>query len=53
MFSGLCLCTVALVQKGSIQGGLVTAIPPCMSFAAYAVTFLFPDRREPLQESVV
>lgn len=43
-FSGLCLCLVALVQKASIQGGLVTAIPPCTSFAAYAVAFAFPDR---------
>ncbi|KAF2443746.1 hypothetical protein P171DRAFT_522244 [Karstenula rhodostoma CBS 690.94] len=43
-FAGLSLCVVALVQKSAIQGGLVTAIPPCTSFAAYAVAFLFPDR---------
>lgn len=42
--AGLCLCIVALVQKSSIEGGLVTAIPPCTSFAAYAVAFVFPDR---------
>ncbi|KAL5420297.1 hypothetical protein PMIN06_003085 [Paraphaeosphaeria minitans] len=42
--AGLCLCVVALVQKSGIQGGLMTAIPPCTSFAAYAVAFLFPDR---------
>ena len=42
-FSGLSLCLVALVQKSSIQGGLVTAIPPCTSFAAYAVAFAFPN----------
>ncbi|KAL5386636.1 hypothetical protein DPSP01_004000 [Paraphaeosphaeria sporulosa] len=44
VFAGLCLCVVALVQQSAIQGGLVTAIPPCTSFAAYAVAFLFPDR---------
>ncbi|KAF2250696.1 hypothetical protein BU26DRAFT_268784 [Trematosphaeria pertusa] len=43
-FAGICLCVVALVQKSSIKGGIVTAIPPCASFAAYAVAFCFPDR---------
>ncbi|OAL01685.1 hypothetical protein IQ06DRAFT_292524 [Phaeosphaeriaceae sp. SRC1lsM3a] len=44
-FGGVCLFIVALVQKASIQGGLVTAIPPCASFAAYAIAFCFPARR--------
>lgn len=43
-FAGTCLCIVALVQKSSIEGGIMTAIPPCMSFGAYAVAFAFPDR---------
>ena len=49
-FAGLCLCLVALVQKSSIQGGLVTAIPPCTSFAAYAVAFAFADRPDGMQQ---
>ncbi|KAF2826160.1 hypothetical protein CC86DRAFT_370244 [Ophiobolus disseminans] len=52
-FSSICLFTVALVQKASIQGGLVTAIPPCASFAAYATAFCFPDRRRIVQITAV
>ncbi|KAF2855326.1 hypothetical protein T440DRAFT_464600 [Plenodomus tracheiphilus IPT5] len=41
--AGLCMCLVAIVQKSSFETGLVTAIPTCTSFAAYAVAFFFPD----------
>ena len=37
---------VALAQKSSLQGGLVTAIPTCTSFAAYVVAYCFPERRD-------
>ncbi|KAF2186598.1 hypothetical protein K469DRAFT_141969 [Zopfia rhizophila CBS 207.26] len=53
VFAGICMCIIALVQKSSIQGGLVTTIPPCASFSAYAVAFLFPDRRYLRPNSVV
>jgi hypothetical protein len=52
-FAAVCLCVLALVQKSSIPGGLVTAIPPCTSFAAYAVAFCFPDRRHRFRDSEV
>ncbi|KAH6868048.1 hypothetical protein BKA58DRAFT_440510 [Alternaria rosae] len=44
-----CMGLVAMAQKSSLQGGLVTAIPTCTSFAAYVVAYCFPDgrRREP------
>ncbi|KAH6642348.1 hypothetical protein C7974DRAFT_99812 [Boeremia exigua] len=42
--ASLSMCMVALVQQSSLQSGLVTAIPPCTSFAAYAVAYFFPDR---------
>lgn len=40
------MCMVALVQQASLQGGLVTAVPPCASFAAYTVAYVFPNRRK-------
>lgn len=39
-----CMCIVATIKESSLQGGLVTAIPPCTAFAAYAVAYFFPDR---------
>ncbi|KAH7073839.1 hypothetical protein BKA63DRAFT_514884 [Paraphoma chrysanthemicola] len=45
-FSGICLCVLAIVQKASIHGGLVTAIPPCISFASYFVAAILPTRRQ-------
>ncbi|KAH7392947.1 hypothetical protein BKA66DRAFT_316727 [Pyrenochaeta sp. MPI-SDFR-AT-0127] len=42
--TSFCMCLVAVVQKSSLQGGLVTAIPTCTSFAAYGVAYFFPDR---------
>ncbi|KAJ4989018.1 hypothetical protein SVAN01_05456 [Stagonosporopsis vannaccii] len=44
--ASLCMCMVALVQQSSLQSGLVTAVPPCTSFAAYAVAYSFPERRK-------
>ncbi|KAF2121195.1 hypothetical protein BDV96DRAFT_205793 [Lophiotrema nucula] len=38
------LCVIALIQKSSLPGGLVTVIPPCTSFGAYAMAYFFPDR---------
>ncbi|KAJ8113650.1 hypothetical protein OPT61_g4254 [Boeremia exigua] len=43
--ASFCMGMVALVQQSSLQSGLVTAIPPCASFAAYAVAYCFPERR--------
>ncbi|UPX18577.1 uncharacterized protein EKO05_0008871 [Ascochyta rabiei] len=43
--ASLCMCMVALVQQSSLQSGLVTAIPPCTSFAAYGVAYFFPEQR--------
>ncbi|KAF1967355.1 hypothetical protein BU23DRAFT_602915 [Bimuria novae-zelandiae CBS 107.79] len=42
----ICICVVALLQRASLQNGLVTVIPPCTSFAAYSVAYFFPDRRQ-------
>ncbi|KAH7411721.1 hypothetical protein DE146DRAFT_771336 [Phaeosphaeria sp. MPI-PUGE-AT-0046c] len=39
------LVALTLVQRTSFQGGLVTVIPPCASFAAYMVAYFFPERR--------
>lgn len=37
-----CMSFVALVQRASLQSGLVTVIPPCTSFAVYTVAYFFP-----------
>jgi len=39
--------------KRGDSGGLVTAIPKCVSFAAYAVAFCFPSRRDAEREGPV
>ncbi|KAF1961258.1 hypothetical protein CC80DRAFT_488579 [Byssothecium circinans] len=39
-----CMSAVALIQRASLQSGLVTVIPPCTSFAAYSVAYFFPRR---------
>lgn len=44
-FAGLCICVLAFVQRSPTQGGLVTIVPLCVSFSAYAVAFFFPSRR--------
>jgi len=43
--ASVCMGIIAMVQKSSLQGGLVTAIPTCTSFAAYIVAYCFPDGR--------
>ncbi|KAF2471159.1 uncharacterized protein BDR25DRAFT_342508 [Lindgomyces ingoldianus] len=51
--AGICMCIIALIQKSSLHGGLMTAIPPCSSFAAYSVGYFFPDRlREGIYNAV-
>jgi hypothetical protein len=42
--ASLSMGLVASVQKSTLQGGLVTAIPTCTSFAAYSVAYFFPTR---------
>ncbi|CAI6333157.1 unnamed protein product [Periconia digitata] len=49
--SCICMCIVALNQRSSLQSGLVTVIPPCISFAAYAVAYFFPT--QPREASVL
>lgn len=44
-FAGLCICVLAFVQTSPTEGGLVTTVPLCVSFSAYAVAFFFPTRR--------
>lgn len=44
-FTCVCLCAAALLQRSSLQDGLVTVIPPCTSFAAYSVAYFFPEKR--------
>lgn len=51
-FAGVCICVLAFVQRSPTQGGLVTTVPPCVSFAAYAVAFFFPNRRNPRHRRV-
>ncbi|PSN59602.1 hypothetical protein BS50DRAFT_579838 [Corynespora cassiicola Philippines] len=44
MTSFMFLVIISLVQKSSIEGGLLTAIPLCISFAAYSVGFCSASR---------
>lgn len=44
--SGIFMGIIATIQKASMQTGLVTAIPPCVSFSAFASAFPFNGRQE-------
>ncbi|KAF2471160.1 uncharacterized protein BDR25DRAFT_342509 [Lindgomyces ingoldianus] len=50
--TGICMVIIASAQRSSIQGGLVTAIPPCVAFASYAATFPFRERFQRSEDSV-
>lgn len=38
--TGMCMYTIAIAQDSSLRDGLVTAIPPCAAFSAYACSRL-------------
>ncbi|ORY16224.1 hypothetical protein BCR34DRAFT_584445 [Clohesyomyces aquaticus] len=45
VLAGLCMCIVALAQKASLKGGIVTAIPISIAFSLHASAFAFQKRQ--------